>query len=307
MKIFLTGASGYIGSAVAQRLVREGAIVRGLIRDAAKVDSCRQFGVDPVVGELGDTDLLAAEARAADAVINAADSDHRASAEALVGALAGTGKPLLHSSGISIVGDEARGEPSDRIHDETDPLHPEPIRAHRVDIDQLILAAEGCCSAVLCNAMVYGDAANIPAESVLIAALARTALDTGQARVVGRGLNRWSNVHLEDVADMYSVALQRRATGLLYVENGEQDVYTIAQAIAERFDIGTPTTTTVAEAEQIFGWGLANYALGSNARVRGHRGKALGWQPRHESIVDWIRLPHSELLKNTHAAQGQGQ
>src|SRR4051812_45098756 len=113
MRIFITGANGFIGGAVASALIAEGHTVRGLVRDQAKADAVAAHGVEAVKGSLDDAALLQAEARAAEAVINTASSDHRGAVEALLAGLAGSGKPFLHTSGSSIVGDEAMGEPSD--------------------------------------------------------------------------------------------------------------------------------------------------------------------------------------------------
>jgi uncharacterized protein YbjT (DUF2867 family) len=117
MRIFLTGANGFVGGAVAQALISAGHSVRGLVRDKTKAESVKAHGIEPVIGSLEDTAVLQAEARAADAVINAASSDHRGAVEALIAAISGSGKPLIHSSGSSIVADLAMGEPSDRIFD----------------------------------------------------------------------------------------------------------------------------------------------------------------------------------------------
>jgi NAD(P)-dependent dehydrogenase (short-subunit alcohol dehydrogenase family) len=114
LKILVTGANGYIGGSVASALIADGHKVRGLVRSKEKADAVAAHGVDPVVGSLDDADLLQAEARAADAVVNAASSDHRGAVEALISGLSGSGKRLLHSSGSSIVADLAMGEPSDR-------------------------------------------------------------------------------------------------------------------------------------------------------------------------------------------------
>jgi nucleoside-diphosphate-sugar epimerase len=294
MNVFLTGSSGYIGSAVALKLVSNGISVRGLTRDPAKGDALKRLGVEPVLGDLDDSDLLSREARRADSVINAANSDHRGAAETFVAALSGSDKLYIQSSGSSVVGDEARGEPSNRVYDETEILEPAPERAARVAIDRLVLDAPGLRSTVLCNSMVYGDARGLPGESVLIAALARQALSSGVARYVGRGLNRWSNVHLDDLTDLYLLLLRRQEAGnFLFVENGEEEMRVIAQAIADRFGLGAAVAATAEEAESSWGWGLANYALGSNSRVRGQHAKALGWRPKHGSIIDWITLPDS--------------
>ena len=94
MKLFITGASGFIGGAVATSMVKAGHEVRGLIRNPERAAELRGFGIEPVLGTLDDAALLAAEARAADAVINAADSDHRGAVEALLGALGAPGHLL---------------------------------------------------------------------------------------------------------------------------------------------------------------------------------------------------------------------
>ena len=115
MKVFLTGASGYIGGAVATALIKAGHAVSGLVRDRTKADAVAARGIEPIVGSLDSAVLLREEARAADAVINAASSDHRGAVEALLAGLAGSGKVFIHSSGSSIIADLAMGEPSERI------------------------------------------------------------------------------------------------------------------------------------------------------------------------------------------------
>src|SRR5215471_15141478 len=109
-----------------------------LVRSKAKADAVAAYGVEAVVGSLDDAALLQAEAQAADAVVNAASSDHRGAVEALIAGLSGSGKPLIHSSGSSIVADLAMGEPSDRIFHEATPIEPHADKAARVAIDRLV-------------------------------------------------------------------------------------------------------------------------------------------------------------------------
>jgi hypothetical protein len=111
MRIFLTGANGFIGGSVATTLIAAGHRVRGLVRNKAKADVVATHGIEAVIGSLDDAGILQDEARAADAVINTASSDHRGAVETLIGALSGSGKALIHSSGSSIVADIAMGEP----------------------------------------------------------------------------------------------------------------------------------------------------------------------------------------------------
>jgi nucleoside-diphosphate-sugar epimerase len=289
LKIFITGANGYIGGSVASALIMDGHKVRGLIRSKEKADAVAVHEVDPVIGSLDDADLLQAEARAADAVVNAASSDHRGAVEALISGVSGSGKPLIHSSGSSIVADLAMGEPSDRIFDEMTPVVPLTERAARVAIDQLVLTAPGIQSVVLCNSMIYGRALGSPAQSVQIPALVRQAKVSGVARYIGRGLNRWSNVHIADVAALYVLAIARAPAGsFMYVESGEEALGEIVRAIAAQLGLGPAQSISAEEAIAFWGRNLAVFSLGSNSRVRGRAAVNLGWLPAHRSITRWI-------------------
>jgi nucleoside-diphosphate-sugar epimerase len=289
MRIFLTGANGFIGGAVAIALIAAGHRVRGLVRSTAKAELVTAYGIDPVVGSLDDVTLLQTEARAADATVNTASSDHRGAVEALLAAMSGSGKPLIHSSGTSIVADLAMGEPSDRIFYERTPIEPLPERVPRVAIDRLVLAAPGIRSIVLCNAMIYGHALGPPAESVQIPALVREARKSGVTRHVGRGLNRWSNVHIADVAALYVLALAKAPAGtFMYVESGEEALGEIAKAIAARLGLGAAQPWSAEEAIAAWGRNLAALSLGSNSRVRGEAAAKLGWSPTQRSVTKWI-------------------
>jgi nucleoside-diphosphate-sugar epimerase len=290
MRIFLTGANGFIGGAVAASLIAEGHAVRGLVRDKAKADAVAAHGIEAVIGTLDDATLLQAEARASDGVVNAANSGHRGAVDALIAGLAGSNKPLIHTSGSSNVADRALGEPSERIFHEDTPIEPEPERAARVAIDRLIVGTSGIRAVVLCNSMIYGNALGPPAQSVQVPVLAQQARETGIARYIGRGLNRWSNVHIADVAQLYALALAKAPAGsFMYVENGEEALGEIAQAIAKRLGLGPAQPWPVEAAFAAWGREKATFSLGSNSRVRGKLARErLGWRPKHRSITEWI-------------------
>jgi nucleoside-diphosphate-sugar epimerase len=263
--------------------------VRGLVRDPAKAALVSAHGVEPVIGSLDDSQLLHSEAAAADAVINAANSDHRGAVEALLAGLAGSGKCFIHSSGSSIVADLAMGEPSEKIFYEDTPLAPVADKAARVAIDRLVLASPGIRSVVLCNTMIYGNAIGPPAQSVQVPALVRQARASGIVRYIGRGQNRWSNVHIADVAALYGLALAKApASSFMYVESGEESYRAIAEAIAARLRLPPAQSWTADEAIAYFGRNMAVYSLGSNSRVRGKAAYALGWSPTRRSITQWI-------------------
>lgn len=292
MKIFVTGASGYIGGSVAALLASRGHAVRGLIRSSAKAESVRAKGIKPVIGTLDDAALLRAEAAAADAVINAADSDHQGAVEALLAGLAGTGKPFIHTSGTSLVGDEAMGEPSEAIFTEETPVKPEPDKAHRVALNRLIMeAAPGVRTIVLCNSLIYGGTLGAPAQSVQIPPLVAQAKESGIARHIGRGLNIWSNVHIADMADLYLLALDKAPAGsFYYVENGEAAFGDLVRAIAKALGLGEAQSWPAEQAIARWGRELAVFALGSNSRVRAGKARSeLGWTPTHTSVLEWVK------------------
>jgi len=99
MKIFVTGATGYIGGSVAAKMIAAGHQVSGLVRSEARATQARDKGITPVIGSLDDTDTLQAAVRDSDAVINAASADNRGAVEAIISALAGSDKKFVHTSG----------------------------------------------------------------------------------------------------------------------------------------------------------------------------------------------------------------
>jgi nucleoside-diphosphate-sugar epimerase len=295
LNVFVTGASGLIGGTVAARLIESGHAVTGLIRDESKAGALTRLGIEPVVGTLDDAELLARLARRADAVVNAADSDHRGAVETLIAALAGSGKPLLHTSGSGFVATGTTGERTEDVfgEDVLDGWEPDhPIRAARVAIDQLVLAAaeQDVRSAVLCNSLVYGRGRVPGRQSVLIDALIRQAHSDGVVRHVGAGRNIWSNVHVDDLADLYTLALEKSPPGTFYfVESGEESFGAMASALAHTLGMPAPQPWDPDSPGNLWDPQFAVHALGSNSRVRATRARdLLGWSPRHHSIIEWI-------------------
>jgi len=291
--IFLTGATGYIGGSVALRLVEAGTQVRGLVRNREAAALLEKLGLQPVLGGLDDADLLAREARTSDGVIHTASADHAESVRALIAGLEGSGKPLLHTSGSSVIGDDVRGSRrSDTIFDEDTPLVVAPMKQARRNIDLMVLgaAARGVRSVVICPSNIYGLGRGLKADSVQIPFLAANAREQGVVQIVGAGLNVWSNVHLDDVVDLYLLALAKAPAGAFYfAENGEASFGEIAAAIARRLGLRGVESLPPEEAARRWGEAKAYFSLGSNSRVRATRARReLGWSPRHASVLDWI-------------------
>jgi nucleoside-diphosphate-sugar epimerase len=293
MRVFVTGASGYIGGSVAQALVKRGDQVVGLTRTAERGRELEARGIEPVVAELKAWSLLMEQAEAADAVVNAANSDEPYAVAALIEALRGNGKTLIHTSGTSIVGDMAAGALSVRVHTEDSALEPRFEKAGRVAIDRAVLAAahEGVRAIVICPSMIYGEGMGLHRDSIQVPELIKVARETGEGRHVGPGENRWGNVHIEDLADLYLLALDRAPAGsFFFAENGEASLKEIAVAISRMLGFGGRTRAlSLDEALERWAPAAVHYSFASNSRVSADKARAmLGWQPRHRSIIEEI-------------------
>ena len=291
MKIFITGASGYIGGSVAAHLVAAGHQVSGLARTAQTATALEKTGIAPVRGTLDDATVLADAARAADAVIDAANAAHRGAAEAILAALAGSGKACIHTSGSSIVGTRAGGEFRPEIFDEDTQFTPSPTRADRVALDNDIRATNGVRSVVIAPSLIYGRGHGLNPDSIQMPWLIALARKNGIATHIGSGENRWSNVHIDDLVTLYALALEKAPSGIFYfAENGENSMREVCEAINRMLGFnGRTRAMTVDEAAAEWGEGPANDTMGSNSRVRAKRARAeLGWQPQAISLIEEI-------------------
>lgn len=293
MNILLTGASGFIGGSVASHLTGAGHKVRGLVRTRERAEAVRGFAIEPVLGSLDDAALLAAEAKQADAVINAASADHRAAAEAMLDSMAGSGKLFLHTSGSSIVGQRDEGRYSDAVFDEDTPIEPSPARAARVALNRDILAAAGpgLRAAIIAPSLIYGRGLGANPDSMQVPWLIDVARRTGAARHIGPGENVWSNVHIDDLVTLYELALEHAPPGAFYfAENGENSMREVCEAIGRMLGHGSgPEEMSIDEAAGYWGEGPANDTMASNSRVRALRARReLAWAPSARGLIEEI-------------------
>ena len=293
MKIFITGASGYIGGSVAAALMAAGHQVSGLARSDETAAALAKIGTRPVRGTLDDTEVLVKAAHDADITINAANASHCPTATAVLKALAGTGKTFLHTDGSSIVGTRSRGELVDKVFDEDTPFTPTPQRAARVEIDNMMRSAagNGIRSVVIAPSLIYGLGHGCNSQSMQVPWLIKVAKKFGVARHIGPGENRWANVHIDDLVGLYLRAIEKAPAGAFYyAENGENSMREICEAISRMLGQGGRTESmTVQEAESEWGDGPANDTMGSNSRVRAKRARAeLDWKPKARSLIEEI-------------------
>lgn len=294
MKIFVTGTSGYIGGSVAKVLVDAGHEVRGLVRRRESVATHRQAGVEPVVGGLDDAELLGSIANWADVTVNAASSDHFWAAHALIESLSGTGKTLIHTSGSSIVGDDAAGMyASTVIHADDVPFEMMLNRSPRNEIDRLVRSAgihRGIRTAVICPTMVYGQGLFEKADSDQIPKLRRKSAETGAGVYIGEGRNIWSNVHIRDLAELYVLAIERAPSASFYfAESGELALREVAGAVSVSLGLGGKTQSWSVD-DAVAEMGLwPRIALGTNSRVRATNARrALGWVPTQPGLIETV-------------------
>ena len=293
MKVFITGATGYIGGSIARALVDRGAEVRGLTRSEAGAGALEHIGVVPVRGSLADWSSLGDEALAADATVNTADADNAFAVGALLAALAGTGKRLVLTSGSSIVGDMAAGSYAAPAFSEDSHVAPRFEKAGRVAIDRAVLAAraDGILSTVICPTMIYGHGSGPKVDSIQIPWLIALARESGAGRFIGDGSNIWSNVHIDDLVDLYLLALETAPAGsFFFAEQGECSLRDVAVAISKMLGFaGKTRCLSIDEAARRWSPEAAHFAFGSNSRVTAEKARRmLGWSPSRPGLIEEI-------------------
>jgi len=292
-KVFITGATGYIGGSVAAVLLKKGYAVSALVRKQADAEKLQTIGITPVLGSIHDMPVLRKAAADADAVIHTADSDDTYSVITFLEALKGTGKTFIFTSGSSLVGDNAKGEQGDFVYSEDIPVQPKLEKQHRVAINDYILAAakDNIRTIVLVPTMIYGTGLGIKPHSIQVPMLIEISKEKQAGVYIEKGENKWSNVHIADLADLYVLALENAPSGsYFYTENGNASLKDIAVSISKVLGFeGKTESITLDSAISLWGPDAAAYGFASNSLVSSAKAKKLlGWQPKSDSILDDI-------------------
>jgi nucleoside-diphosphate-sugar epimerase len=295
MKVFVTGVTGYIGGSVAEHLVASGHQIVGLLRhkEIAKASLLRDRGIEPVLGTLDDSETLTNAALAADAVINAASADHPGSVVTLVAALERSGKTLIHTTGSAIVADSAAGEyTSSVVFNEDSYFEPVPFRRARVLTNLLVRQAgidKGIRSVVICPSMIYGIGRGLQPHSDQLPKLTALSKQLGAGVYFGKGLNRYSNVHIDDLVALYLLALEKAPGGsFFFAENGNASFKEIAEMISRSLGFGGKTVSVSVE-DLVRQYGDAGrYGMTSNSLVSAVNARRLGWSPKAPSLIEYF-------------------
>ena len=283
MKVFLTGATGYIGTAVAEALQAAGHALTGLARTDASAQKLGGRGLTVVQADLTDQETITTVARTADAAIhmattndaNASASD-RAAVDAILKALAGSGKPFIYTSGVWVLG-ETGAAPADESTPAASPLA---IVAWRPAHEQSVLSAQGLKGMVLRPGIVYGRGGGIPAMWV-------AAAREGSVRYVGTGSQQWTTVHVEDLAELYVKALSKPSAGAIWHGiSGQVEVRKLAEAAAKAGGKNAKVSDLPLE-EARKAMGTFAEALAANQVIASEKTrKALGWKPSRPDILE---------------------
>ena len=294
MRVFVTGATGFIGSAVVKELIAAGHQVTGVYRSDDKAPALAASGAEVYRGSIDDPDSLKDGAARSDGVIHLAfnhdfskfaancETDRRV-IEALGSVLAGSHRPLIVTSGTAIA-KVAPGEPAT----EDAP----PITANefpRAASEEAATAAKGVSGSVVRLPQVHD-----PERQGLISPWIAVAREKGFFAYIGEGRNRWPAAHISDVARLYRLAIEKSEPGAIYNAVGEEGVPArdIAETIGRRLKLPVKSIPPE-EAGGYFGW-LAHLAARDMPASSALTQKKLGWRPTGPGLIaDLERLPIS--------------
>jgi nucleoside-diphosphate-sugar epimerase len=291
MKVFVTGATGFIGSAIVQELISAGHKVLGLTRSDAGAQSLIAAGAEVHRGSLEDLESLRSGAANADGVIHCAfdhsvfgqdfskfievcEEDTRA-VEALGAALTGSDRPLLFSSGTGM-GNAAPGQPATEDH--FNPNDPNPRKASEVAAASL--AERGVNVSVVRLPQVHDTV-----KQGLITYLVQVAREKKVSAYIGEGLNRWPAAHVLDVAHLYRLALEKGKAGSRYHAVAEEGVPLREIAAVTGKGLNVPVVSLSPEKAQAhFGW-LGMFAGFDMPASSEQTRKQLGWNPTGPGLI----------------------
>lgn len=289
MRVLLFGAGGYLGAAIGRALQGHGHSVAALARDAESARRLTAQGIEPVHGDLDNLTALTPAIQATEGVIFAAavpfDREWPV-AGAILEALKGSGKPFILTTGTAVLSHETHdGQWREESYAEADAFTPPPWIATRVATEDRIRAAEGVRAMIVRPPLIWGLGG-----SKQIPAIFDSVRKTGAACYIGAGLNLYTHVHVEDLAEVYCRALTEGKAGALYhAVAGEANWRSLAEAVGDVMRCPV-RSVTIEEAREIWGAVAGPLYFGVSSRSRSPRTRAeLSWRPRHLDVIADVR------------------
>jgi nucleoside-diphosphate-sugar epimerase len=291
MKVFVTGATGFVGSAVVQELLQAGHRVTGLARSEANSEALKKAGAEIHRGSLEDLESLRSGAAHSDGVIHCAfnhdfskfqknSEDEKLAIDAIGSALAGSSRPLVVTSGVALVSPgRLATEDSVRAPDHPFPRDPESTAFAMI---QQGVRATAIRLPPITHAHGVGGFANM---------LTQTAQEKGVSVYVGDGMNLWPAVHRLDAAVLFRLALEKGVAGARYHAVAEEGLpmKEIATAIGKKLHV--PVSSLAAEqATGHFGW-FASFAMISAPASSKKTRELLGWKPQQSGLIAELTAP----------------
>lgn len=256
MKIFLTGATGFVGHHVAQYLIGNGHKVTGLIRKKEESEELEKAGIIPQIGDIQDLDLLREISKKHDGIFHGAaasfpewDQINYKAIEVMLHSIKGGDKSFSMQAGTMVFGDTGKEEKSE---DQVVFNPPPPLQA-RVEIENLVLSSigEGVKSSIVYASYVYGGEG-----AVLPSTMKKVALEKGYSAYIGEGDNIWSTVHIRDWARLLGLALEHKnARGKYFASTKTHSIYTIANSIGKSLELEERSRSIpIEDAEGLWGF-----------------------------------------------------
>lgn len=316
MKVFVTGATGYIGSVVVEKLIKKGHQVLALARSENSAKKLEAFGIEVVSGDLDDLSILTEATQKVDGIIHAGFKQNekgflasmrneQKTVNALLEGIKNSNKAIIYTSGTGLLGDtqtiivDENTASKIGLNDNSNNSKDEITQAtaQRMKTESDVLNTDGVRGVVLRAPNVYGRSNG----QALLTHLTRASKKIGAVPYANfSGNHLWTFVHVDDLADLYVLAIEKSKGGEMYYAGGETGIKTKDIAEALSYGLGYNGKTIAVKTEELINlFGnpfMANFWTWNNQSSNEKAKRSLNWQPNHLQMLSEIAKPNEELI-----------